>query len=412
LPSFLSLIGLALMSALAAFSRRPRHAPFWSPLTIAVIAFLVSVGLSTLMSEDIGRSLRLSAALVPSILVFVLVKDHLDGVQQIRLLYLMCSTVALVLAVLVLWAAALHGRESGGIWAVLSPSLGVPILVVRNDITFLAVLAPLSLVLFYREPRGAIGITAVASIILSMGAICISTSRTATLTMIIGLFTTAALVQARQRFLRSLAGIFALLCVALAVNALLFPESQVITRLVGDWTLSGRTDFWVTALAMFQQAPLLGNGPHTFGVFNLIPWAHNLYLEVAAEQGLTGLLALGCLAVSGIFAAWTVQRKGAAEARLLGAGALAGLIGFWSAGAVELSLLREWVVVTLFMLFGIIGNLAWSPDKDKEAARDELGVSNSTQSLGYPPASKSGKKTLGPYTRISHYTERVTPVGR
>src|SRR5712692_1501630 len=77
LPSYLPLIGLALMSALAVFFRPPQHTPFWSPLTIAVIAFLVSVGVSTLVSEDIGRSLRLSAALLPSILLFVLVKDHL-----------------------------------------------------------------------------------------------------------------------------------------------------------------------------------------------------------------------------------------------------------------------------------------------------------------------------------------------
>jgi O-antigen ligase len=358
LPSHFPLIGLALMStlALASGSRQPTLS--WSPLSLAVLAFLASMGLSTLVSEDIGRSLRLSGALVPSILLFVLVKDYLDGVRQIRLLYLMCSTVALVLAVLVLWAAAWHGHESGGMWAVLSPSLGVPILVVRNDITFLAVLAPLSLVLFYRKPRGAVGITAVASIILSLGAICISTSRTAVLTMIIGLFTTAAVVQAR-RFLCSLAGIFALLCVVLAVNALLFPESQVITRLVSDWTLSGRTDLWSTAWAMFQWAPLLGNGPHTFGVFHSeAPWVHNLYLEVLAEQGILGLTALGVLLAYGVAIAWKLQRAASGDAALLGAGALAGLIGFCSAAIVELSFVREWVLIILFVLLGVIVHLS------------------------------------------------------
>jgi hypothetical protein len=40
-----------------------------SPLAIAVVAFLAFVGLSALVSEDIGRSLRLSAALVPSVLL-------------------------------------------------------------------------------------------------------------------------------------------------------------------------------------------------------------------------------------------------------------------------------------------------------------------------------------------------------
>src|SRR5438105_1928642 len=82
-PSHLSLIGLALMSALAVFVRSSPRTPFWSPLTIAVLAFLASVGLSTVVSEDIGRSLRLSAALLPSILLFVLVRDHLEGLRQI-----------------------------------------------------------------------------------------------------------------------------------------------------------------------------------------------------------------------------------------------------------------------------------------------------------------------------------------
>jgi O-antigen ligase len=315
------------------------------------------MGLSTLVSEDIGRSMRLSAPLLPSLLLFVLVADHLEDLRHIRLLYLACSVVALVLAVLVLWAAAWHGHGGAGLRALISPGLGAPILVVPNDLTFLAIVAPLSLVLFYREPRGGLAIVAAASTVLSLGAICTSESRTAALTLLIGLVATVVLVEPRRRLLSGLAGVFALICVGLVANALLFPESQVITRLARDWTLSGRTEFWSTAWTMFQEAPLFGKGPHTFGVFHRIPWPHSLYLEVLAEQGLIGLLALGCLVVCGLLGAWKAQRTGTAEARLLGAGALAGLIGFWSAGAVELSLLREWVVTALFTLLGIIGHL-------------------------------------------------------
>jgi O-antigen ligase len=365
LPSYLSLIGLALMSALAVLLGPPRRTLFSSPLTIAVLAFLASTGVSTLVSEDIGRSVRLSAALLPGTLLFVVVGEHLEGVRQIRLLYFACSVVALVLAVVVLWAAVWHGHGGAGLGELMSPRLGPAILVVRNDITFLAVLAPLSLVLFYRKPCGVIGVIAAASIILSLGAICISESRTAALTLLIGLVTTAALVQPRRRLLSSLAGVFALICVALVANALLLPESQVITRLVRNWTLSGRPGLWLTAWAMFQEAPLLGKGPHTFGAFHGIPWVHNLYLEVLAEQGLIGLLALGCLVVCGVFTAWRARRTGAAEARLLGAGALAALLAFWSAGAVELSLLREWVVVTVFTLLGVSTHLSASQPKER-----------------------------------------------
>jgi hypothetical protein len=37
--------------------------------------------------------------------------------------------------------------------------------------------------------------------------------------------------------------------------------------------------------------------------------------------------------------------------------------GFWSAGALELTLLGEWVVTTLFMLLGVIGQLSKSQPK-------------------------------------------------
>lgn len=42
---------------------------------------------------------------------------------------------------------------------------------------------------------------------------------------------------------------------------------------------------------------------------------------------------------------------------------VSGTIGFWSAGAVELTLRREWVVTTLFMLLGIISHLSASQPK-------------------------------------------------
>jgi O-antigen ligase len=349
---------------------------------MAVLAFLASIGLSTLVSEDIGRSLRLSAALLPGILLFILVADHLEGLRQIRLLYLSYSAVALALAVIVLWAAAWHGHGGVRVRDLISPDLGQPILVVPNDLTFLAVIAPFSLVLFYRNPFGALGVIGAASIALSLGAICVSASRTAALTLVLGLVVTTILAQPRQRLLRSLAGVFTLLCAALGFNALLFAESQVVTRLANDWTLSGRTDLWSTAWAMFQQTPLLGKGPHTFGLFRSVPWAHNLYLEVLAEQGLIGLLALGSLAICGLFAGWKTQRTGAAASRLLGAGALGGLIAFWSAGVVDLTLMREWVVITFFTILGVVGRLLSLQGGSKNEPDLSAYVEHTGQGLG------------------------------
>jgi O-antigen ligase len=349
---------------------------------MTVLVFLASVAASTLVSEDLSRSMRLSAALLPGLLLFVIVADHFEDLREIRLLYVTVSVVALVLAIVVLWAAwqgsrgqgleALlrgKGRHAFGVahlppWPhhlylkALVTGLDLPILVVPNDLTFLAVVAPLSLVLIYRAPRGGMGLVAAASIVLSLGAIGVFCSRTAALTMVLGLLSTVVLVQPRQRLVRGFAGVCVLLGVALLANVLFFSDSQVITKFAHDWTLSGRTRYWSTAWAMFREAPWSGQGPHTFGIFHRTPWPHNLYLEVLAEQGLVGLLALVSLMICSLIAAWKIQRTAPAEVRLLGTGALAGLIGFWSAGVVELSLLREWVVTTLFVLLGIIRYLS------------------------------------------------------
>jgi O-antigen ligase len=244
-------------------------------------------------------------------------------------------------------------------------NLRVPILVVPNDLTLLAAGAPLSLVLLYRAPRGGMGLMAAASILVSLGAICVVRSRTAALTMVLGLISTAVLVQRRRRLAPSLAGVLVLLGVALLLNALLFPQSQVATRFAHNWTLSGRITYWSVAWAMFREAPLVVQGPHTFGLFHKTPWPHNLYLEVLAEQGVLDLAALGGMLACGIAVGWHVRRAPTEDFRLLGIGALASLMGLCAAAGVELTLLREWVATMLLTLLGVMAHLSASPPRGK-----------------------------------------------
>ena len=114
---------------------------------------------------------------------------------------------------------------------------------------------------------------------------------------------------------------------------------------------------WSAAWSLFLDAPVWGHGPHTFGIFSKIPYVHNLYLQVLAEQGGLGLAALGALIAYGLVAAWRLQRVASSEAALLGAGALAGLVGFCSAAVVDLSFVHQWVAIILFVLLGTIAHL-------------------------------------------------------
>jgi hypothetical protein len=107
------LVILGLMSALAiAFSPRTNQGS-WSLLTVAVLGFVVATGLSMLVSEDIGRSLLLSAPLLPGLLLFFLIAEHFNGMRDTRLLYITFSVVGIGLSVVLLWAAWQRMRPLG-----------------------------------------------------------------------------------------------------------------------------------------------------------------------------------------------------------------------------------------------------------------------------------------------------------
>jgi hypothetical protein len=371
------LLGLVLMGGCAAvLGARDGLRPSWTSLGVPMLGFLTATGLSILVSEDVGRSMRLSAALLPAALLFLVIADHFQAVRDVRRLYLTFTAVALGLAVLLLWHVGqrhtwLHGIQQLDMRALMQ-EVGSPILLVPNDATFLAVIGPLSLVLLVGKPWSPTGGLAALSLLASVCIVVMLRSRTAMLAMVISLACTSALIRPRRRLAFGLACGLTSLFLALLVDW--FFAFPLMSKFIRQWYGSGRIALWLATWAMFLDAPWLGHGPHTFvlryqaylsdlGLPSssvIIPWAHNLYLEVLAEQGIIGFTALGVLLARGLSMAWRTQRAASAEARLLGAGVFGGLIGLCGAAAVELTLLREWVVVMLFTFLGISAYLTSS----------------------------------------------------
>jgi O-antigen ligase len=87
-------------------------------------------------------------------------------------------------------------------------------------------------------------------------------------------------------------------------------------------------------------------------------WAHNLYLEFLAERGVVGFSTLILILVLAFRSAGACRRHRDPEIRGLGAVVAASLVAFCFAGILELSFLRLWVVVVLFMLLGIAAQLS------------------------------------------------------
>jgi O-antigen ligase len=94
-----------------------------------------------------------------------------------------------------------------------------------------------------------------------------------------------------------------------------------------------------------------------------VPWPHNLYLEVLAEQGIFGFLAFLFLLIRGLFAALKIRSIAFHEVRILGYGVLASLLGFCFASLIELTFLRQWVTLVLFTILGVIAHLSFKYQK-------------------------------------------------
>jgi hypothetical protein len=159
-----------------------------SPIVYLVALFLLVAGLSILLSEDVARSLRLSAPLLPAVLLFFLTHEFFDDAGDLRHLYACLTLVAFGLAVALLWTALTAGEWYPAGWIA---ALGSPILIVPNDITFLAIIAPLALALVYQQPRSLIGALALLALALTACTLTMYGSRGATLTFFVATACTA-----------------------------------------------------------------------------------------------------------------------------------------------------------------------------------------------------------------------------
>jgi putative inorganic carbon (hco3(-)) transporter len=366
----IAFIGLTLLSAVASIARLQSSGIGRSPLILPVLLFAGATSLSILGSVDVSRSLQLSAGLLPALLLFFLISEHFVDVADMRLLFFVLSSVALALAIMLLGIAMTHRGMGPRDWIT---TLGSPILIVPNDVTFLAVLAPLSLALLYCKPYCAAAVLTVVSLILSVFVACVYQSRGALITLVAGMVCASALIRPRLSLICG----FSALALALLVDALLgFP---LVTKFATQLENHSRFPLWLAAFAMFRDAPLLGQGPHTFVSFyrpylhaldlpawlthssaDTIPWAHNLYLEMLGEQGIVGLFALGFLLFRGTSIAYSLQSKASGESRILAAGICASLFAFCVAAGFELTLLRLWVVVIMFVFLGVSSHFASS----------------------------------------------------
>ncbi len=209
---------------------------------------------------------------------------------------------------------------------------------------------------------------------------------------------TLALTQSRSGWIGGVAGIVGLVGLvgwatgkrAVRVLTLVWLSALVITVVVlirvrpdipanflntardaaAEISLAGRPEIWSRALYAIQDFSFTGTGLGTFRrvvhllypLFMISPdvdiaHAHNVFLQVALDVGLPGLIAyLGCLWLAGAIA-WRCARQGTAAVRGLALGLLAGLIALHTYGLADAIALGAKPGLAFWMALGLIAAL-------------------------------------------------------
>ena len=367
-PFDVPLVFLVVLATVAALVGLHQARPPVSLASLAVLGFVLARVLSSVLGSDAGRSLRLMAPFLPALVLFLVLSEWVETKRQIVGVYVCLAGAALALAITLTSSAWLGGGADAAAWAEV---IRTPLLVVKNDVSIAAILAPLALAIAWMRPQRLVAVAVLAALALLIGIIVLLQSRTGLLTAMVAIVAFTALAGRRLPARHAVRAIGGIVTVALVVDACF--GFHFVTKIAEDWQGRGRLALWAAALSMFHSAPVLGHGASSYVAHyraampelpswvttesHVTPWPHNLYLELLAEQGLVGLLAFLALAGVGLFLLARIVRSRHADVRCLGAGAGAALIAFLTAAFFELSFLRVWVTIVLFTVLGLLAAL-------------------------------------------------------
>ena len=290
-------------------------------------------------------------------------------------------SVVMSASVLVAWLRIYFGAELPLLLEVPEGALllsGNTLLNVPNDICVTAVLLCFPLGLLAPRhvwlpsggnlagiPPWSLRALAIVTIFLAVLAMTILRSRTGFVVAVLEVLVVSAMW---RRFILYLLPLAAVLVVADHVFGVQTLEKLFLSNNMDNHGVSGRLGLWASAWSMFAAAPWFGHGAQSFGPGHgvympdwaprfperRVMWAHSLYLETLAEQGVVGLAAFCILVLPALrgLVITLIDSKNVVILRTVAVVGLAGLAGFLIAAGLELSFIRRWVPLVMFGLLG------------------------------------------------------------
>ncbi len=328
----------------------------WAALGI----FLAVSLLSSALAAAPRRAFLVDLTLIPGLLLGAVIAFYLSREQIGRLIAALVAA-AVTLSAFLLAIAFQHPTLDPSQWLRLA---GYPFFGVPNDLLLLALLFPFPLLHLVAGNDRRLAFASLLALVLLASCLAVYHSRSGVL--IAGLILMVGALVWRGRLI-------AWTLVALVLGTVLADYLSgfgLAGKFLALDTLSSRLPMWMVAWEMFLDAPWLGHGPgayslnydHYRGSLSVpdwvvvddrhVPWAHNIYLEMLAERGIVGAVALGVVVyrvfhrIIGHFPC----PGGSCGGLVAAAGALLATL---LAGVGELSFSRLWVVVWIFSLMAI-----------------------------------------------------------
>jgi len=226
---------------------------------------------------------------------------------------------------------------------------------------------------------------AICSAVFFAGVLVLTQSRGAWLGALFGCAAMAWLRWPKVRWPAvALGGAVALAVWAVGPHALLvalFPAPGSQGQLLSTVTLEGRVELWKRAVVAIGDFAFTGCG---FGAFRRVVWAlyppflvspghdyahaHNVFLQVALDVGLPGLIAYLALIGVALWVALRAARQADASQRWLGLGAAGSLVSFHVFGLTDTIALGArpgiafWLLLALIVVAGQVSRTGGRPE--------------------------------------------------
>ncbi len=229
----------------------------------------------------------------------------------------------------------------------------------------------LSLGVFLTVRTGWRYVFAGGSIILAL-ALAVSISRGAWVAVIVGLASFFVLLRLKDAW----QGLVIVLLAAVAVILITTPERGRLLLRATTITTEARTHDRIllarAAEAMFVDHPILGTGMNTFSLLHVKyklpgdtnvapPFAHNIFLNMAAEGGALGLVAFSFLVLWAAATGWRWAKSRSTDERILSATVLAVFLGLLVHQQVDGTILTVHIGTGFWFLIAIVA--AFRPDR-------------------------------------------------